>query len=53
MYVVWPAGGGWLLRVLTLEGRRVARLAVTVARLPEQRREVVPVADRARPAGPS
>ncbi|MDG4793398.1 hemolysin family protein [Micromonospora sp. WMMD1082] len=46
-------GGGWLLRVLTLEGRRVARLAVTAARLPEQRRGVVTAADRARPAGPS
>ncbi|MBX7269213.1 HlyC/CorC family transporter [Micromonospora sp. Llam7] len=47
------SGGGWLLRVLTLEGRRVARLAVTVARLPEQRREVVTAVDRVRPAGPS
>lgn len=38
-----PAGeppGGWLLRVLALEGRRVARLAVSAVRLPEQRREV-------------
>lgn len=32
--------GGWLLRVLALEGRRVSRLAVSAARLPEQRREV-------------
>ena len=31
---------GWLLRVLTLDGRRVARLAVSAARLPEPRREV-------------
>ncbi|MEU8157734.1 hemolysin family protein [Micromonospora sp. NPDC048986] len=35
-----PAGlpAGWLLRVLTLDGRRVARLAVSAART-EQRRE--------------
>ncbi|MFV2103282.1 hemolysin family protein [Micromonospora sp. LOL_024] len=45
--------GGWLLRVLTLEGRRVARLAVTAARLPEQRREAVAGIERARPVGPS
>ncbi|MFI7023216.1 hemolysin family protein [Micromonospora sp. NPDC049900] len=45
--------GGWLLRVLTLEGRRVARLAVTVARLPEQRRDPGGVVEQARPAGPS
>jgi putative hemolysin len=47
--------GGWLLRVLTLEGRRVSRLAVSAVRLPEQRREVsapVAAAER-RPAGPS
>ncbi|TDB70448.1 hemolysin family protein [Micromonospora sp. KC721] len=48
-------GGGWLLRVLTLEGRRVSRVAVSATRLPEQRREVTapaaPVASR--PAGPS
>ncbi|WP_405103288.1 hemolysin family protein [Micromonospora sp. NBC_01412] len=47
--------GGWLLRVLTLEGRRVARLAVSAVRLPEPRREVaatVPAAE-SRPAGPS
>ncbi|WP_189040854.1 hemolysin family protein [Micromonospora sonchi] len=44
--------GEALLRVLTLEGRRVARLAVT-ARLPEQRRESAGGVDRARPAGPS
>ncbi|MGC5052536.1 hemolysin family protein [Micromonospora sp. DT48] len=50
---VGAPAGGWLLRVLTLEGRRVARLAVTVARLPEQRREPVAAADRSRPAGPS
>ncbi|MFC5923687.1 hemolysin family protein [Micromonospora vulcania] len=31
-----PAAG-WLLRVLTLDGRRVARLAVSVVRVPEQR----------------
>ncbi|WP_422738228.1 hemolysin family protein [Micromonospora sp. WMMD729] len=30
---------GWLLRVLALDGRRVARLAVTAARVPEQRRD--------------
>ncbi|GAA2706080.1 hemolysin family protein [Micromonospora olivasterospora] len=47
--------GGWLLRVLTLEGRRVARLGVSAVRLPEPRREVAaPVAAaEARPAGPS
>ncbi|MCX4474460.1 hemolysin family protein [Micromonospora sp. NBC_01655] len=47
--------GGWLLRVLALEGRRVARLAVSAVRLPEPRREVaapVPAAE-SRPAGPS
>jgi putative hemolysin len=41
--------------VLALDGRRVARLAVSAARLPEQRREVaapVAVAEH-RPAGPS
>ncbi|MER5702294.1 hemolysin family protein [Micromonospora sp. NPDC002296] len=45
---------GWLLRVLALEGRRVARLAVSAVRLPEPRREVaapVPAAE-SRPAGP-
>ncbi|WP_089156553.1 hemolysin family protein [Micromonospora sp. NBS 11-29] len=46
---------GWLLRVLALDGRRVSRLVVSVARLPEPRREVSgplpPVP--ARPAGPS
>ncbi|MFJ1538023.1 hemolysin family protein [Micromonospora chalcea] len=31
---------GWLLRVLALDGRRVSRLAVSAARLPEPRREV-------------
>ncbi|MEH1166617.1 hemolysin family protein [Micromonospora sp. CPCC 205539] len=31
--------GGWLLRVLALEGRRVARLAVSALRVPEQRRD--------------
>ncbi|MFG2053699.1 hemolysin family protein [Micromonospora sp. NPDC048930] len=49
-----PAGG-WLLRVLALEGRRVSRLAVSAVRVPEQRREVsgpVAPAER-RPAGPS
>ncbi|MEU5722963.1 hemolysin family protein [Micromonospora sp. NPDC047738] len=47
--------GGWLLRVLALDGRRVSRLAVAAARLPEQRREVpTPVAPaERRPAGPS
>jgi putative hemolysin len=44
--------GGWLLRVLALDGRRVSRLAVTAARLPEQRREVSVPAE-IRPAGPS
>ncbi|MEH0841744.1 hemolysin family protein [Micromonospora sp. CPCC 205711] len=48
-------GTGWLLRVLALEGRRISRVAVSTARLPEQRREVSapagPVASR--PAGPS
>ncbi|MFI6779659.1 hemolysin family protein [Micromonospora sp. NPDC050276] len=33
---------GWLLRVLTLDGRRVARLAVSAARPTEQRREHSP-----------
>ncbi|MEU1835727.1 hemolysin family protein [Micromonospora chersina] len=46
---------GWLLRVVALDGRRVSRLAVSTARLPEPRREVTaplpPVATR--PAGPS
>ncbi len=46
---------GWLLRVLALDGRRVSRLVVSAARLPEPRREVSgplpPVP--ARPAGPS
>ncbi|MEH0935174.1 hemolysin family protein [Micromonospora psammae] len=48
-------GGGWLLRVLALEGRRVSRIAVSTARLPEQRREVTAPAGPAasRPAGPS
>ncbi|MEV0428028.1 hemolysin family protein [Micromonospora sp. NPDC050495] len=47
--------GGWLLRVLALEGRRVSRLAVSAARVPEQRRELpAPVRPAAsRPAGPS
>ncbi|MEU2661632.1 hemolysin family protein [Micromonospora sp. NPDC007220] len=47
--------GGWLLRVLTLEGRRVARLTVTAGRLPEPRREAgAPTpTGRSRPAGPS
>ncbi|MET8832693.1 hemolysin family protein [Micromonospora sp. NPDC004540] len=47
--------GGWLLRVVALDGRRVSRLAVSTARLPEPRREVTaplpPVPTR--PAGPS
>ncbi|MBM0238831.1 HlyC/CorC family transporter [Micromonospora sp. ATA32] len=47
--------GGWLLRVLALEGRRVSRLAVSAMRLPEQRREVTApaVPAESRPAGPS
>ncbi|MGC4804502.1 hemolysin family protein [Micromonospora sp. DT233] len=47
--------GGWLLRVLALEGRRVSRLAVSAVRLPEPRREAAgPLAAApARPAGPS
>ncbi|MGI5145682.1 hemolysin family protein [Plantactinospora sp. CA-294935] len=36
--------GGWLLRVLAVEGRRVARVGVSVARLPEQQRASVPAA---------
>ncbi|MFE9688936.1 hemolysin family protein [Micromonospora sp. NPDC005806] len=46
---------GWLLRVLALDGRRVSRLAVSAARLPEQRREINAPARPAesRPAGPS
>ncbi|MEW2477867.1 MULTISPECIES: hemolysin family protein [Micromonospora] len=47
------SGGGWLLRVLTLDGRRVARLAVTAGRLPEQRRTVGRSASRTGPASPS
>ncbi|WBB65081.1 hemolysin family protein [Micromonospora sp. WMMD812] len=49
------ASGGWMLRVMALEGRRVARLAVSVVRLPEQRREVTAptAAGGGRPAGPS
>ncbi|MET7803872.1 hemolysin family protein [Micromonospora chersina] len=47
--------GGWLLRVVALDGRRVSRLAVSTARLPEPRREVTaplpPVPTR--PGGPS
>ncbi|WP_243704624.1 hemolysin family protein [Micromonospora sp. KC723] len=48
-------GGGWLLRVLALDGRRVSRIAVSAGRLPEQRREVTAPARAAvrRPAGPS
>ncbi|MEV4758084.1 hemolysin family protein [Micromonospora sp. NPDC049559] len=34
--------GGWVLRVLALEGRRVARVAISPARLPEQRRTAPP-----------
>ncbi|MFG3703702.1 hemolysin family protein [Micromonospora sp. NPDC047670] len=47
--------GGWLLRVHTLEGRRVARLTVSAVRVPEPRHEVnVPApVGRGRPAGPS
>ncbi|RKN43522.1 hemolysin family protein [Micromonospora endolithica] len=50
-----PEPGGWLLRVVELEGRRVARLAVSAGRPPEQRREatVPAAAGSARPAGPS
>ncbi|MFR9778179.1 hemolysin family protein [Micromonospora sp. MS34] len=57
--VGWPdpedPPGGWLLRVLALEGRRVSRLAVSTVRVPEQRREIsAPVASaEIRPAGPS
>ncbi len=29
--------GGWVLRVLAVEGRRVARIGISTARLPEQR----------------
>ncbi|MEW2385136.1 hemolysin family protein [Micromonospora sp. NPDC047707] len=48
-------GAGWSLRVLALDGRRVARVAVSVARLPEPRRAVTAPtpAGHARPAGPS
>ncbi|MBW4704771.1 MULTISPECIES: hemolysin family protein [unclassified Micromonospora] len=35
---------GWLLRVLTLDGRRVSRVAVSAARLPEPRREAAAAA---------
>lgn len=35
------AGEGWVLRVLALDGRRVARVAVSADRLPEQRRVLV------------
>ncbi|MEV1329072.1 hemolysin family protein [Micromonospora costi] len=47
--------GGWVLRVLALEGRRVARIAVSAVRLPEQRREATApaAANGGRPAGPS
>ncbi|MER5338015.1 hemolysin family protein [Micromonospora sp. NPDC002717] len=47
--------GGWLLRVHTLEGRRVARLTVAAVRVPEPRREVTAPAPvgPSRPAGPS
>ncbi|SIR35624.1 hemolysin family protein [Micromonospora avicenniae] len=47
--------GGWALRVLALEGRRAARIAVAAARLPEQRREVTAPTSTGggRPAGPS
>ncbi|MFC7711112.1 hemolysin family protein [Micromonospora lupini] len=51
---------GWLLRVLALDGRRIARLAVSALRVPEQRRAGVPrevnaptPAGRGRRAGPS
>ncbi|MET7749894.1 hemolysin family protein [Micromonospora sp. NPDC005367] len=47
--------GGWMLRVLAMEGRRAARIAASAARLPEQRREVNPPTSTGgrRPAGPS
>ncbi|MBE1486914.1 hemolysin family protein [Plantactinospora soyae] len=32
--------GGWLLRVLAVQGRRVARVGISVGRLPEQRTSV-------------
>ncbi|TDB87979.1 HlyC/CorC family transporter, partial [Micromonospora fluostatini] len=47
-----PAGG-WLLRVLTLDGRRVARLAVSVDRLPEQRRAAAGPGTAAGPGAPA
>jgi putative hemolysin len=40
-----PAGdpdGGWVLRVLGLDGRRVARVGISPARLPGQRRQPAP-----------
>ncbi|MDM4722418.1 hemolysin family protein [Micromonospora sp. WMMA1363] len=47
--------GGWSLRVLALEGRRVARVTVSAARPPAPRRTVTApgLAGRGRPAGPS
>ncbi len=52
---VREAPAGWRLRVLALEGRRVARVTVAAARLPESRRETgLPTqSGRDRPAGPS
>ncbi|MBM0275539.1 hemolysin family protein [Micromonospora tarensis] len=43
--------GGWLVRVLTVDGRRVARLAVSAMRLPEARREAVAGQQRRLAAG--
>ncbi|WP_255436193.1 hemolysin family protein [Salinispora sp. H7-4] len=47
--------GGWRLRVLTLDGRRVARVTVAAVRPAESRRETgLPTQPgRGRPAGPS
>jgi putative hemolysin len=36
--------GGWVLRVLELDGRRISRVGISRAQLPEQRRLPVPVA---------
>ena len=46
-----PSGvaGGWMLRVLALDGRRVARVGISRARLPEQR--PAPARDDPPPAG--
>ncbi|WP_033776439.1 hemolysin family protein [Salinispora cortesiana] len=52
---VREAAGGWRLRVLALEGRRVARVTVAAARPAESRRGTgLPTqSGRGRPAGPS